>query len=56
MLSLGRDKSRVRPPAVAGLCYPEDARELRRAIDAYLEACPRGDAPRPPKALIVPHA
>lgn len=56
MLSLGRDKSSVRPPAVAGLFYPEDARELRRAIDAYIDACPHRGAPRPPKALIVPHA
>jgi len=41
---------------VAGLFYPQDARELRRAIDAYLDACPRREQPRQPKALIVPHA
>ena len=43
MLSLGRDMSRVRPPAVAGLFYPLDARELRRAVEAYIDACPRRD-------------
>lgn len=56
MLSLGRDMSRVRPPAVAGLFYPQDARELRRAVEAYIDACPRRDEQRQPKALIVPHA
>lgn len=56
MLSLGRDMSRVRPPAVAGLFYPQDALELRRIVAAHIDACPAPDAPRPPKALIVPHA
>ena len=56
MLSLGRDMSRVRPPAVAGLFYPQDARQLRRAVEDCIAAAPRRDRPRPPKALIVPHA
>jgi len=56
MLSPGRDMSRVRPPAVAGLFYPQDAGELRRTVDAHIDACPHRDAPRRPKALIVPHA
>jgi hypothetical protein len=41
---------------VAGLFYPQDTRELRSAVDAYLEAAPHREPPRPPKALIVPHA
>jgi MEMO1 family protein len=57
MLSLNRDKSRIRPPAVAGLFYPENANELRRDVGRYLEASPaRAAGVGPPKALIVPHA
>lgn len=56
MLSLGRDMSRVRPPAVAGLFYPEDPDELRRAVTGYIDACQRSTPARRPKALIVPHA
>jgi len=41
---------------VAGLFYPQDPLQLRRAIEAYLEASPRRDKLRRPKALIVPHA
>ena len=40
MLSLGRDMSRVRPPAVAGLFYPQDAGELRRVVGGYVERLP----------------
>lgn len=56
MLSLVRDMSRVRAPAVAGLFYPQDAAELRRLVTGYIEACPHPGPVRPPKALIVPHA
>ena len=58
MLSRDRDKSRTRPPAVAGLFYPENANELRREVSGYIEACtPRAaTAANRPKALIVPHA
>ncbi len=45
----------IRPPAVAGMFYPADPRELRAEIASYLAAA-RGSAPRPPKALIAPHA
>ena len=46
----------MRPPAVAGLFYPDDEHELRDAVSAYLRQ-PRADtAARPPKALVVPHA
>lgn len=44
----------VRPPAVAGLFYPDDARELR----AMVSECLTGHAvvAATPKALIAPHA
>jgi AmmeMemoRadiSam system protein B len=46
--------STIRPPAVAGMFYPADARQLAHDVQQYL-----GEA-RPfdlvPKALIVPHA
>lgn len=48
-----------RPPAVAGLFYPEDPRELREMVSAYLRratGAATGSAATPPKALIVPHA
>lgn len=50
----GRD----RPPAVAGLFYPDDPRELRREVEGFLAAAPRTPAAgqAPLKALIVPHA
>lgn len=48
-----------RPPAVAGLFYPDDPQELREVVSDHLRrvtgaatAC----AATPPKALIVPHA
>ncbi len=44
----------VRPPAVAGLFYPAEARELARAVEGYLAAAaPEG---APPAAVVVPHA
>lgn len=46
--------ARVRPPAVAGLFYPADARELRSTVAAHLAAA--SVRPLRPKALIVPHA
>jgi AmmeMemoRadiSam system protein B len=57
MLSQERDKSRIRPPAVAGLFYPANANELRHDVSGYVEASsPQSKVARPPKALIVPHA
>lgn len=47
----------VRPAAVAGAFYPREARDLQRTIRALLsDAAASGDAQRPPKALIAPHA
>jgi AmmeMemoRadiSam system protein B len=41
---------------VAGLFYPSDAVELRRAVLGYIDDCPGRPATRAPKAIIVPHA
>lgn len=45
-----------RPPAVAGLFYPDDERELRDVVSAYLRQHSAPAAAATPKALIVPHA
>jgi hypothetical protein len=57
MLSLVTGKSRVRPPAVAGVFYPLEPAELRGTITRLLAEAAAG-APRgqETKALIVPHA
>lgn len=47
--------ARIRPPAVAGLFYPDEPAELRDAVADYLAQAP-AVADGPPKALIVPHA
>lgn len=44
----------VRPPAVAGMFYPDDPAELKIQVDRYLAEA--GDDHPPPKALIAPHA
>ncbi len=44
----------IRPPAVAGLFYPDDPERLREAVEGYLAAVePGGETPR---AVVVPHA
>jgi len=45
-----------RPPAVAGLFYPDDAHELRAVVSGYLRQHSSAATAAPPKALIVPHA
>jgi AmmeMemoRadiSam system protein B len=45
-----------RPPAVAGLFYPDDAHELRDVVSGYLRQHSTATAAASPKALIVPHA
>jgi AmmeMemoRadiSam system protein B len=46
--------AKVRSPAVAGMFYPGDARELRASVEALLAGVvPDGT---PPKAIIAPHA
>ncbi len=49
-------KTSVRPPAVAGLFYPDDAHELRDVVSEYLRQHNALASAAPPKALIVPHA
>jgi AmmeMemoRadiSam system protein B len=44
----------IRHPAVAGLFYPADPKELGRQLRAYLDAAERH--PVRPKALVAPHA
>lgn len=48
--------SRIRPSAVAGLFYPNDATELRRTVDGLIGAEAAPDSARRPKAIVVPHA
>ncbi|MDO8932154.1 MAG: AmmeMemoRadiSam system protein B [Rhodocyclaceae bacterium] len=48
------DSLHVRPPAVAGMFYPADARELAGEVSSLLASAERADLL--PKALIVPHA
>ena len=44
----------LRPPAVAGLFYPDEPTALLRAVEGYLaRAKPEGEVP---KAAVVPHA
>ncbi len=46
--------SNIRPPAVAGMFYPDDAVALHAMVDGFLaEASTQGAVP---KAIIVPHA
>lgn len=46
----------VRPPAVAGLFYPEDPVELRESVMSYLDDAPAPLVPKRPSSFIVPHA
>ena len=47
--------SSARPPAVAGLFYPQDANELRATLSDLLDAA-QARLTSPPKVLIAPHA
>lgn len=47
--------STIREPAVAGMFYPGDARELHAMVQEMLRQVPAIDEP-PPKAIIAPHA
>lgn len=47
---------RVRPPAVAGMFYPGDSRQLAADISTMLAAVDVPSAERLPKAIVVPHA
>jgi len=55
-MSFFRDPE-VRAPAVAGMFYPGDARELGEEVAAHLDGTEEApQAPGFPKAVIVPHA
>jgi len=61
MFGANRSKMQgVRPPAVAGLFYPDERTELRRMIDHFFEEVAEAGegaaAKTPPKAIIAPHA
>jgi len=47
--------TKIRPPAVAGLFYPDEPAQLRDAVSDYLAQAPVNTGASP-KALIVPHA
>ena len=47
--------AKIRPPAVAGLFYPDVPSQLRDTVSEYLARAP-APADAAPKALIVPHA
>lgn len=51
-----RMNARVRPPAVAGLFYPDDPIELRELVCGYLAQASRSERDERAKAFIVPHA
>ncbi len=53
---MSETSTRVRPAAVAGMFYPADAEELRRAVRDHLAAAEPAAEPRVPKAVVVPHA
>ena len=44
-----------RPPAVAGMFYPDNPAQLKRAVNNYLSSAEQSQA-KAPKAMIVPHA
>jgi AmmeMemoRadiSam system protein B len=46
----------IRPPAVAGLFYPDDPAELRDVVSDYLTRASVKDLPARAQAFIVPHA
>lgn len=48
--------SLVRPPAVAGMFYPDDPAELQAQVRGFLAVVPPAVGVAPPKALVVPHA
>lgn len=47
---------RVRTPAVAGMFYPYNSKELRRMINSFLEGSRRNSIEGKLKGLVVPHA
>lgn len=52
---MSRVFEQTRPPAVAGLFYPDEARELGRCVEGFLQEG-RPARTTDPKAVIAPHA
>jgi AmmeMemoRadiSam system protein B len=48
--------SNIRPPAVAGLFYPDNAHSLQALLQGLLQTADKEGALPAPKALIAPHA
>jgi AmmeMemoRadiSam system protein B len=47
---------RTRPPAFAGMFYPDKPQELASAVKTYVAAASPPATPTPPKAVVAPHA
>jgi len=47
---------RTRPPAFAGMFYPDKPQELAAAVKAYVATAAPRATPTPPKAVVAPHA
>ena len=47
---------RARPPAVAGMFYSDKPQELAAAVKTYVAEATPAATPRPPKAVVAPHA
>jgi MEMO1 family protein len=47
---------RTRPPAFAGMFYPDKPQELAAAIKTYIAEATPPATPTPPKAVVAPHA
>lgn len=56
MMRANYTNASVRPPAVAGLFYPNDPVELRESVMSYLAGAPAPRVPKRPSSFIVPHA
>src|SRR3990170_8558369 len=53
-IDMDQNPSSLRKPAVAGMFYPSEAKEMHRLVQHYLN---QADQHRPvPKAMIAPHA
>lgn len=47
---------RARPPAVAGMFYPDKPQELAAAVRSFIAEAAPPATPRPAKAVVAPHA
>jgi AmmeMemoRadiSam system protein B len=47
---------RTRPPAFAGMFYSDKPQELAAAVKAYVAQATPPTTPKPPKAVVAPHA